>query len=138
MATFDGCTFYMTPKKWPAWYVYEENTGNIRGYDGSPGPQSSFTFQQISGTDHYLIWAEAWPDFFMYMQDNPEGNVRCWNTDPGPQGHWIITTRDDGYVLLSSVEWPDWYIYMKNNSPGNVRGWSGDPGPQGYFFLQKL
>ena len=90
MANYNGCTFYMTPQKWPQWYVFEDNdcTGNIRGRHGRPGPQGQFTFNRVCGKDYYLICARAWPNWFIYMENDAKANVKSWC------GAWSTGTLD--------------------------------------------
>ena len=114
MAVLDGGTFYIRPLKWSdsGWYVYVEDndTGDVRGHDGPPGPRGQFIFKQVGNKDFYLISTQQRPDWYIYMQVYSDGNIRAYKGDPGPQGHWYVTTTKDGYKQLSTVEWPNWYM----------------------------
>ena len=143
---FDGCYQLLSPEKWPNWFLYMQSNaeGNVRGWNGDPGPQGHWKITQIGSTDTYLLSPKQWPNWYMYMQSNAEGNVRGWNGDPGPQGHWKITQKGSVTIgcetiptyVLTPVTWPNWYIYMQSNAEGNIRGWNGDPGISGYFIMK--
>ena len=76
--------------------------GNVRGWNGDPGPQGHWKFTQ-KGTvtignevvPTFVFTSVKWPNWFMYMQKNKEGNIRGWNGDPGPQGYFIMTMVKD-------------------------------------------
>ena len=128
--------------------MQNDETGNVRGWKGDPGPQGHWKVDQIPDTiddPRYLLSPKQWPNWYMYMQSDDTGNVRGWKGDPGPQGHWMITSK--GTIIIDGVEtqtflfhpekWPNWYMYMQSDDTGNVRGWKGDPGPQGHFMMAK-
>ena len=98
----------------------DNDTANVRGWKGDPGPQGHWLFAKIPGTlDTYLIGSKQQPDCYMYMEDNDEGNVSGFRGDPGLQGHWTVTSIStvtiDGKTVktyaLATVKWPNWYIY---------------------------
>ena len=142
----------MSTQKWPDWYAYMQNNaeGNVAGRNGDPGEQGHWIFTKVTqpspgNVDRYLISPKQWPNWYMYMQDNPEDNVRGWPSDPGEQGYWIITEKGTVIIgnksittyVLRTERWPDRYMYMQDNAAGNVRGWKGDPGIQGYFIFEE-
>ena len=40
--------YLLNTEKWPNWYMYMENnsTGNVRGWNGDPGPQGHFIYEE--------------------------------------------------------------------------------------------
>lgn len=144
--SFEGTYQLMSTQKWTDWFLFMENNawGNVRGWEGDPGPQGHWKFTKIGSTDKYLVSPKEWPNWYMYMDKGAIGNVRGCKGDPGAQGHWRITKK--GTVIIGGKEvptyvftteqWSDWYMYMDKDFTGNVRGWEGDPGIQGYFIMQ--
>jgi len=94
MVSYAAPYFHMRPARWDTHYVYMQNksSGNVRGWEGDPGPQGHFAIvRNPKQSNSFLLTAKRWEHtWFVYMQDNSEGNVRAWQGDPGDQGWWMI------------------------------------------------
>ena len=83
--------------------MQNQKDGNVRAWDGLPGPQGEWKLSKIKHPtldNIFLFTTKKWSDWYMYMQDNQEKNVRAWdmkkdNEMEGNKSYWILTPCDD-------------------------------------------
>jgi hypothetical protein len=136
--------FMLSTHKWGSeeekgWFLYmqDKSDGNVRAWEGDPGPQGHWLLQS-TGDGSYTMRTKKWSDWYLYMQDTKNGNMRAWSGEPGAQGHFVLTPHvSKPCFLISTKKWEKyWYMYMQDTSDGNVRGWEGNPGDQGCWQLK--
>ena len=109
--------------------------GNVSGVAGDSGAAGYWEFiytgyNRTITPHYYLIRQKQWPNWYIYMENNPTGNVRGQYGKPGQQGEWQIDIAPpidiDGELVstfdIRPRQWPGWRMVMKDDSTANVEG----------------